>query len=477
MRTLLKILVFVCGCVSIAHAQSLPACNLSGGITASCYLPRGSYVVSSTITITQNDILIQCQPGATLVQGSLEPIIRLIASDITIDGCTFDANNQVSSGLTDAINVGNGGSGITIRNSTVKNTLSNNAGENAGILVSGGATNVLIEKNRMLGPTGGVISYSPVENLQIIDNVVTGQISVQSPAAGGSTISLVIAGNVITPQAGGGCVVVQDASSGGASPNFAFTLSHNVCRIQGTTASTPVFGAFSLVSSSPNQGDSGVCSVADNVVQASGQYISFAVWEIGLTGCTFSGNLTNAGGDTANQSYGAWIIYSGNNTFTGNDTIGWGGNGGGMVFYPQNTIAPYGNNNVVSGGSLVASTSGAPGKYGLSITCNVEGSAAQNLRITGLLISGAFSRGVNSEDDHYPSCPVSFSMDATTVAGAVTGIETSNSIASVGKVDMFNVQSTWVQGPGTVALMNGILASKTGSLDNLTRGVHQNSLF
>jgi hypothetical protein len=474
MKILLKSFVFVCGFISIAHAQSLPACNLSGAITDSCYLPRGSYVVSSTITITQNDILIQCQPGATLVQGSLEPILRVNSNDVTIDGCTFDANNQLGSGLTDAVNVGNGGSGITIRNSTVKNTLSNSAGTNAGILVSGGATNVLIEKNKMLGPAAGVISYSPVENLQIIDNVITGQISVQSPAAGGSTISLVIAGNVIMA-ASGGCVVVQDASSAGESPNFAFTLSHNVCRIQGTTPSTPVFGAFSLVSSSPNQGNSGVCSVANNVVEASGQYISYALWEIGLTGCTFSGNLTHAGGDTANQSYNAWVVYSGNNTFTGNDTIGWGGNGTGMVFYPQNTAAPYGNNNVVSGGSLVASTSGSPGKYGLSITCNVQGSAAQNLRIAGLLISGAFATGVNASDEHYPNCPVSFSMDATTISGVITGIATSNSIASIGKVDMFNVQSTWLQGPGTVALMNGILASKTGSLDNIPRGVHLNN--
>lgn len=468
MKSLLKIVVFMCAFLSVAYAQSLPSCTIPGSITQSCYVAPGTYSVSSTITITQSNILILCQPGAILTQTSSNPILRVLGSgnNVTVDGCTFDANNELGSGLTDVINVGNGTSGFTLRNSTVKNTISNSSGYNAGILISGGASNVLIEKNTLLGPTAGIISYSPVANLQIINNVITGQISIQSPATGGSTSSLVIAGNIITPQIGGACVVVQDASSSGTNPNTDFTLSHNVCKIQGTSTSNPVFGAFSLVSSQPNQGNSGTCTVADNVVEANGQYISYALWEIGLTGCTFSGNMTKAGGDNSSQGYHAWIIYSGNNTFTGNNTVGWGANGSGMVFYPQNTSAPYGNNNIVTGGSLIASMTGGAGNMALSIMCNVNGSSAQNMKITGVLISGAFARGVNAEDDWYPSnCPVSFSLDTTTISGAIVGIETSYSTASVGKVDMFGVGTSWVQLVGTVVVNNGILTAKLPQLN------------
>jgi hypothetical protein len=58
-----------------------------------------------------------------------------------------------------------------------------------------------------------------------------------------------------------------------------------------------------------------------------------------------------------------------------------------MSFYPQNLSAPYAKNNVITGGSLIASSTGAAGNIGLNITCNVSGSSIQNLKVSGLLIS------------------------------------------------------------------------------------------
>jgi hypothetical protein len=206
----------------------------------------------------------------------------------------------------------------------------------------------------------------------------------QADSDSGPSASIVVRGNIITPTLNGmgGCGLVQDASSSTTKPIRDFTFSHNICRIQGTDASHHVFGAFSLVSN-----NSGTCTVDNNAVEAYGQYVDYALWEIGLTGCTFNGNMTHAGGDTNNQTYQGWVIYSGNNTFTGNNTVGWGTNGSGMSFYPQNLSAPYAKNNVITGGSLIASSTGAAGNIGLNITCNVSGSSIQNLKVSGLLIS------------------------------------------------------------------------------------------
>lgn len=448
MKSLLKIVMFMCTCLSIAHAQGLLSCTIPGSITQSCYVASGNYSVSSTITISQSNVLVLCQAGVTFTQTTSNPILHIHGNNVTVDGCIFDANSQTGSNLTSTIHIGDGVTGVALRNNTVKNT----TGNNVGIFISGGASNVLIEKNTLMGPAAGIVSYSPVQNLQIINNVVSGQIAIQSPSTGGSTSSFVITGNTITPGFGGVCVVVQDASSSGTSPNFDFTISHNICRIQGTDASHHVFGAFSLVSSGANQGNSGACTVADNVVEAYGQFVDYALWEIGLTGCTFSGNMTRGGGDTYNQSYSGWAIYSGNNTFIGNNTVGWGKNGDGMSFYPQNLSSPYANNNVVTGGSLIASNTGGPGRYALSVACNVSGSSIQNLKVSGLLISGALTRGFNAEGDSGPNCPVSVTLDSITISGPTTGLATYTTTIGVQNVYTIGATTRWIQEPGTVVI-------------------------
>ncbi len=446
MKSFLKIIAFMCVFLSVAHAQNLPPCTIPGAITQSCSIASRTYTVDSTITISQSDILIKCLPGATLVQGANTSIFRVTGNNVTIDGCVFDANNQSIPEINGAL-VAYGTNGFVLRNSTVKNVTGDG---NAGVWLKK-TTNSLIEKNTLLGPSGGVLAVGSEDTLQIINNRVTGQIGIQSQADSdsGSSASIVVSGNIITPTPNGmgACGVVQDASNPTTKPIQDFTFSYNVCRIQGTDSSHHVFGAFSLVSN-----NSGTCSVANNVVEAYGQYVDYALWEIGLTGCTFSGNMTHGGGDTKSQNYQGWVIYSGNNTFTGNNTVGWGANGNGMTFYPQNLSAPYANNNVVTGGSLIASSTGAAGNIGLNIACNVSGSSIQNLKVSGLLISGAFNRGVNSEGDWGSDCPVSLTLDSVTISGATKGIQTYTTTIGVQNVYTIGVPTRWVQLPNTVVI-------------------------
>lgn len=447
MKSFPKIVVFICALLSVVHAQNLPPCTIPGAITHSCSIAQGTYTVASTITISQSDILIKCLPGATLVQGMNTSIFRVTGNNVTIDGCVFDANNQSIPEANGAL-VAYGTNGFVLRNCTVKNVIGDS---NAGVWLKK-TSNSLIEKNTLLGPSGGVLAVGSEDTLQIINNRVTGQIWIQSQADSdsGPSASIVVSGNIITPTLNGtgGCGLVQDASSSTTKPIQDFTFSHNICRIHGTDASHHVFGAFSLVSN-----NSGTCTVANNVVEAYGQYVDYALWEIGLTGCAFSGNLTRGGGDTNNQNYHGWVIYSGNNTFTGNNTVGWGANGAGMTFYPQNLSAPYANNNVVTGGSLIASPTGATGYIGLNIACNVPGSSIQNLKVSGLLISGAFKRGVNSEGDHGPHCPVSMTLDSVTISGATVGIQTYTTTIGVQNVYTIGVPTRWVQEPNTVVII------------------------
>jgi hypothetical protein len=446
MKSFLQIAVFLFASLSLAHGQSLPPCAIPRAITQSCSIAPGTYTVASTITISQSDILIKCLPGATLVQGSNTSIFRVTGNNVTIDGCIFDANNLSIPEVNGAL-VAYDTNGFVLRNCTVKNVIGDS---NAGVWLKK-TTNSLIEKNTLLGPSGGVLAVGSEDALQIINNRVTGQIWIQSQADSdsGPSASIVVSGNIITPTLNGtgGCGLVQDASNSTTKPIQDFTFSNNICRIQGTDASHHVFGAFSLVSN-----NSGTCTVANNVVEAYGQYIDYALWEIGLTGCTFSGNMTHAGGDTNNQSYQGWVIYSGNNTFTGNNTVGWGANGSGMSFYPQNLSAPYANNNVVTGGSLIASSTGAAGNIGLNITCNVSGSSIRNLKVSGLLISGAFNRGINSEGDWGPNCPVSVTLDSVTISGATKGIQTYTTTIGVQNVYTIENSIRWVQLPNTVVI-------------------------
>ena len=80
-------------------------------------------------------------------------------------------------------------------------------------------------------------------------------------------------------------------------------------------------------------------------------------------------------------------------TSLGNNTVGWGANGSGMSFYLQNLSAPYANNNVITDGSLIASSTGAAGNIGLNITCNVSGSSIQNLKVSGTANLGCVQPG------------------------------------------------------------------------------------
>jgi parallel beta-helix repeat protein len=157
----------------------------------------------------------------------------------------------------------------------VKNVIGDS---NAGVWLNK-TTNSLIEKNTLLGPSGGILAVGSEDALQIINNRVTGQIWIQSQADSdsGPSASIVVSGNIITPTLNGtgGCGLVQDASSSRTKPIRDFTFSHNICRIQGTDASHHVFGAFSLVSN-----NSGTCTVDNNVVEAYGQYVDYALWEM-----------------------------------------------------------------------------------------------------------------------------------------------------------------------------------------------------
>jgi hypothetical protein len=163
-------------------------------------------------------------------------------------------------------------------------------------------------------------------------------------------------------------------------------------------------------------------------------------------------DLTRGDGDNNNQNYQAWVIYSGNCTFTGNNTVGWGANGAGMTFYPQILSAPYADNNIVTGGSLIASPTGAAGNIGLNIACNLPGSSIQNLKVSGLLISGAFERGVNSEGLHGPHCPVSMTLDSVTISGAAVVIVTYTTTIGVQNVYIIGVPTRWVQELNTVVI-------------------------
>ena len=449
MKALLKFAALLGLVVSVAHGQSLPACPTSGAIVQSCSIAVGS--PSSSLTISQSNILVQCQSGATLTQAPGIPIFDVEGtaanpiSNITIDGCSLNMNNSSTGSGTVKVYETNG---FTLRNSTITNIPESNAG-----IWLKNTSNSTVKGNTMLGPSNGIESIGAENNLQIIDNRSIGGISIISAndSDSSTTTTVVVSGNILSPDPNGGvCGSIGDYSDLKTKPITNFTFSHNTCNMTGTSSSHPAFAAYSFVS-----GDSGVCTVSDNVVNANGAYISYALWEIGLTNCAFSGNLT-LGSDTQNQTYNGWTIYNGNNTFTGNTTIGWSQQGTGMLFYSRDENEPlppaHGDNNVVTGGSLIATN--PSGASGLAIVCNSSdaGASINNMKINGLLISGALNRGIDVEGDSTTGCPISVMLDSITISGATTGLETYNATIGVQNFYTLGVGTRWIQNPLTTVI-------------------------
>ena len=374
---------------NITEASQYPSFAAAVAATPSggrLHLAAGTFTIAAGGATIGNPIYIQCDPGAILQASSARTgaAITVAASSVTFDGCAVDGGDASSSPGLGTLSVNAGLSGFTFKNGSLIHF------KDQGIF-SVGDQNITITNNTItfdsgLTFAGGITIYSTpgytVSNVNIANNTIYGHVGVLNQSTGGNIQNVHVTGNKVFPINGQFAVEIGDFSTGQASTLTNFDYSNNICTIQGTTASTPVFGCFSTAWRVNN------LVMGPNTYNAVGQYVSIAIIELGAYDPVVGTQTINAGQDPGgSQNYSAFAIYNGG-AFTGSRITGWGGLGSAYSVYAQGN----GDNLSITGGSVTADSTVNNGIVNGAYSAGVRLFCNQNkviVRVTSIGAGGA----------------------------------------------------------------------------------------
>lgn len=438
-------------------AAAISAAGIGGTIHLSSIYTTS---ISSEITLS-NPITFKCDPGATITRNtpSATPIFNVTGNDVIFDGCTINANSVPQSTGGGSIEVT--GSGFKFINGKLLNS------SDYGIRLDG-TVDATISKNHFTANAGGQAFEAfgsltqATSGLIITGNTFVGAGgAIQSPSTGGNTDSFVFSNNQGTINlAGDTLLTVQDASTGHNAPINSGVISGNSCTLMGATSGAAPFGCYSLVANFHN------CAVTGNTMYAVGQYVQTAMAEIGASNCTISDNTILAGQDPGSQGYDGFIVYSGNNTFSGNNIIGWGATGKGLFIYAQTGGA---DNTSISGGSIVANGT-ATSEDGISIACNISGSSAKNISIGGGISISGGAANLLSEAINFAGltsdCLASGTVNDVSIAYSTYGVYANATFTTLylGQLTLSNVTTPFTGSISQVSFPKGISGNVTGNV-------------
>lgn len=370
---------------------------------------NSTYTITSTVTLSQANLKIMCAPGVVIAT-TLPTSDALVFSGTnqSLIGCTI---NDAGTTAGEILHI-NGATNFTMRDDIVTNptlTYTIRVDGTSGLLVEnltdpghfqvfGGSSYIRFVNNNVgtaYFQTGTGSSNEPLSEMIVSNNHIT-----DNPT---------IVGN------GGAGITIQQNDTVGTIKDF--EVNGNTCAITGTTSPTvSAFGCFSIVSPSTTQ-----CSISNNVMDGVGQYISYAMMELGVNGCNVENNNITAT-DSFNQAFLGIVSYGGNNNFTGGSINGWGTGGqSGLRFTPQTGQANSGGNVITA--MHISNTASTGQESGIDFECNASGgpTSLNNTIGAGTIISGPLTYGIDQQSIS-AGCNMSSLIDHVLINGATTGI-------------------------------------------------------
>ena len=443
-----------------------------------------SYTLSSMLTVS-SPITFKCDPGATFIHGSgltATAAFNVTANNVIFDGCTLNANSvPVGTGI-GSIEVNVGVTGFTFKNGSIIN--SRNYGVRLdgviGAVIDNNYVNVLTD-SPVDGFSGSFCTFygntaQPIVNARITRNWGIGGCDVESPGPGGNALSFTFSGNTLTvplsgtnaASAGTAIFTAADFSSAQTSLISNFVVDGNTCNVAGTSVNNQVFGCFSIAIQVAN------CAFTNNTLNGVGQYIGAYLLEFGGRGCTVAGNSFNAGADPGTQTYFDMVLYTGQNTISGNTFNGWASQGKAIQEFVGSPSAEQNKDedgNTFSDNTLTADSSANPAyAYGISIVCAASGWSANNQVITGGSITGALLRAIDVES--FSGCPASAQIGDVTIVNATNGIATANVHVAIGNVRYVNVANPTEDFGGTIYETSVVQSQFTPAATGWYRLIH-----
>lgn len=374
--------------------------------------PVGSnsiYTITSTLTLSQTNLKITCAPGVTIAT-TLPTADTLVFSGTnqSLIGCTFNDSGTTAGEILHINNATN----FTMRDDFVINP------SMSYVIRVDGTSGLTVDNLTDPGHFqvfGGTSYIRFVNNNVGTANFQTGAGSTNEPLS-----EMIISNNHITNNPtivgnGGAGITIQQNDTVGTITDFEVT--NNTCTITGTSSPTiSAFGCYSIVSPATTK-----CVISNNESNGVGQYISYAMMELGVNGCNVENNNITATDSFAQLFYGV-ISYGGNNNFTGNSINGWGTGGhSGFEILPQTGQANSGGNVITS--MHITNTASSGQAAGIDFECNAaNGPTSLNNTIgAGTVISGPLIFGIDQQSIS-ANCDVSSLIDHVIINGAITAI-------------------------------------------------------
>lgn len=411
---------------------------------------NSTYTITSSITLSQPNLKVMCAPGVTIATTlTTANVLTFSGMNQSLLGCTLSMAGMTTGNILEV----SGATNFLLRDDIITNVSSSyNLRMDA---VNGVTIDNLTNPGyiAIFGSPSATTGYVRVVNSNLGSlNFFTG--------ASGSPINysqIIVSNNHFTVNPSINSLVNVAISLQQTSSNTGlisdFQVNGNVIKITGTTSLAQAFGAMSIVGA-PNTYQ---CSISNNVIDASGQYINNYVMELGVNNCNVEGNTITAV-DTLSQGYTDIISYGQANNFTGTTLNGWGNAGGyGIEVYPG-TKEPNDDRNIFNGISLTIPGTPTGNGAAIILNCNFSGgSALLNTIGGGSVISGAIHDAIQVVDQTAGgTCNASAQIDGVTIQGAATGIRiagvTSSTNASIGLVTYSGVTTpTSVLAPAVIA--------------------------
>ena len=210
----------------------LSGTGVSGGTVV---IPAGRYMIKSTLIISNDNVSVLCQPGATFSKAATFTMFVVKGNNVTINGCAVDGTGFQN--REDGITV-MGGSNVQLTN----NKLTNNS--NHGIYLTG-VNGARVQGNTISGNWGnGIFGENNTRNVSVLNNVINNStgggvaIGFHSTTPGQVVSNIQIQGNTMI---GGALFCVEVGGFGGLSPT-GIVVTGNACK----AGASHVFGGYSF---------------------------------------------------------------------------------------------------------------------------------------------------------------------------------------------------------------------------------------
>lgn len=472
--------LYVDGTTYALTGAGLQSAINAGGAGATIVLPVNyAATITSAITISNSNVTLQCQKGATITAGTaLSTMLSITGSNVTIDGCIFDNNLQAGNGTN--VLTANGVDRLVFRNNKVLN-IPNGV---FGSLFVSSATNSDISHNYMTNVQGGgIVVQGAGHDVLISNNVIDGSNQpILAPHGGGTIIyvsattstgytNVQVSDNTLTT-ATDFCIAIGGTTS---HPYTNSSVSANTCYLKNTTGTNscetaPASRACGGISVNGNQVTSGL-AITDNVIYGAGQNVDISGIEVGgCLSCSVTGNNIQMTPGSSSPATGIINNTSTNTVIAGNLINGFTNAGA----YNVGILSIAGDGAVISGNLITFPPDIAPHiMHGIELNCGANGLSIRNVSISGNTIIGngaSGSEGVHMVDVSAGStCPVTAIVDGnyiTAVQGGTNAAGAADVIVQNG-INQFSssVVSPIVSGNGAVnnTIMYGNVTAPTSS--------------